>query len=161
MFSDFDQMADTSRIWIYQAAHKFTKEQEDTILQHGHSFCDQWEAHGVPLMSSIKVFYNQFIVIAVDEGYNNATGCSIDRSVALMQALEKAIGSSLFDRSNIAFLKNGEVFIKPLQGIKSEIASGEIHAEMITFNNLVKNVGEMKEKWQVQVGNSWLKRYFA
>ncbi len=161
MLVHFDEMPDTSRVWIYQSESKFTIPQIAEIENRGKSFCEAWEAHGNPLKSSIKVLHNQFIVIAVDEHYSSPTGCSIDKSVALIQSLESSLGISLFNRTNIAFLDESEVFIKPLQGIKNEISAGVINQETVTFNNLVQNLGELKEKWQVPVGDSWLKRYFA
>lgn len=161
MLISFDEMPNTARVWVYQSEKKFTDSQVVEIISKGNQFCENWAAHGNPLKSTIKIFHNQFIVIAVDENFNNTTGCSIDKSVALVQSLEQSLGISLFSRTNIAFLSKEEVFTKPLQGIKNEISSGVIDKETVTFNNLVQNIGELKEKWQIPVGESWLKRYFA
>lgn len=161
MFVELDEMAESSRVWIYQSDRKLDDQLTEIVESQGRDFCDHWQAHGNPLKSSVKVLHNQFIIIAVDESYNMATGCSIDKSVDLVRKLEQSLGVSLFDRTKIAFLKNNEVFTKPMNSIKNEISAGVIDQNTVTFNNLVQNLGELKHKWQVLVGDSWLKRYFA
>lgn len=161
MFVEFDELSDNSRVWVYQSDRNLDDNLAKVVESSGREFCENWEAHGQPLRSSVKVLHNQFIVISVDESFNMATGCSIDKSVDLVRKLEGSLNLSLFDRTNIAFLKDGEVFLSPMNGIKNEISAGVIDQNTVTFNNLVQNVGELKEKWQVRVGDSWLKRYFA
>ena len=161
MYIAFDNMPETARVWIYQSKQEISEEVAGLIEKHGKTFCDSWDAHGQPLKFSLKVLHNRFIVITVDESFNAASGCSIDRSVRLVQELEKAFALSLFDRTHVAFLKGDEVLLKPLNGIKNEISAGVIGQDTVTFNNLVQNLGEMKAKWKVPVGESWLKRYFA
>jgi len=161
MFVEFDEMTENSRVWVYQNDQKLDNNLTKVVESHGRDFCENWEAHGKPLKSSVKVLHNQFIVVAVDETYNMVTGCSIDKSVDLVRKLEGSLGLSLFDRTKIAFLKDDEVFTKPMNNIKSEISAGVIDKNTVTFNNLVQNLGELKEKWLVPVGDSWLKRYFA
>lgn len=161
MFVEFDEMAESSRVWIYQSDTKLDAQLREVVESQGRDFCNHWEAHGNPLKSSVKVLYDQFIIITVDEAYNMATGCSIDKSVDLVRKLEQSLGISLFDRTKVAFLKNDEVFTKPMNSIKNEISAGVIDQNTVTFNNLVQNLGELKQKWQVPVGDSWLKRYFA
>lgn len=161
MYIEFDEMPATARVWIYQSNTKLDSDLIKMIELQGQAFCENWEAHGQPLKSTFKVFHDQFLVISVDESYNMASGCSIDKSVELVRNLESRLGVSFFDRTNIAFLKEDEVFLKPMYTLKKEISAGAIDRDTVTFNNLVQNIGEMKEKWQVPVGDSWLNRYFA
>jgi hypothetical protein len=41
----------------------------------------KWAAHGTSLVSSYQLKYNRFIILAVDQDVQSATGCSIDASV--------------------------------------------------------------------------------
>jgi hypothetical protein len=41
----------------------------------------EWAAHGTSLVSSYQLKYNRFIILAVDQDVQSATGCSIDASV--------------------------------------------------------------------------------
>ena len=60
-----------------------------------HAFLTQWTAHGASLNAGVSIPYNRFIVIALDESQQEATGCSIDASVKIIQEIE-AITELLF-----------------------------------------------------------------
>lgn len=160
MLIPFDQMPKTARIWIYQADRSLTEAQQKAITQTTSQFVDQWAAHGNPLKSAFQLLYDQFLVIAVDESYNEASGCSIDASVGLVKHLEKELEVSFFDRTQVAFLVENQVFSRSMKDIKELVTTGEVSEDTLTFNNLVANVGQLDNEWLVPAGNSWLKRYF-
>ena len=160
MFVKFDKLPDTARVWIYQASTLLTDQQKKVIEGSAEEFCGQWAAHGTPLQSSFKVLHDKFLVLAVDEGFNMASGCSIDSSVRFMQMLEQKLGISFFDRTQVAFLINEQIFTADLKEIKTEIGSGKIDEETLTFNMQAQSLGEFNENWLVPAGNSWMKRYF-
>ena len=95
MMINFDEMPNDSRIWIYQSNRKFSQSEENEISIKIQTFLKDWTAHGSNLFSSYCIRYNRFIVIALNETKNKATGCSIDASVALIQSLEKDYGIDL------------------------------------------------------------------
>jgi hypothetical protein len=45
--------------------------------------------HGTSLESSYQLKYNRFIILAVNQDVQAATGCSIDSSVEFIQSLEQ------------------------------------------------------------------------
>jgi hypothetical protein len=74
---------------IYQSNRKFSDaEFSETALQ---SFLEGWAAHGTSLESSYQLKYNRFIILAVNQDVQAATGCSIDSSVEFIQSLEQKI----------------------------------------------------------------------
>ena len=134
----------------------------DFIEKAAADFCNNWAAHNIPLASSYKIYYNQFLVLAVDENQQGASGCSIDSSVGLIRTLENKLQCSFMDRTQIAFVTDtDEVVLEPMNQLKEKINEGIISEHTLTFNNLVKNVGELESVWKVPAGDSWLKRYFA
>ena len=160
MYVEFDELADRARVWIYQANIQLT-ENETTELQMGaQKFATSWATHGVGLKASAKVFHNQFLVLAVDESDQHASGCSIDSSVAFVKQAEKQFNLNFFDRSKVAVQNGEEVTLEPLNQLKNKIAEGKIQNDTITFNNLVATKGEMKEKWLAPAQDTWLARYF-
>ena len=54
-------------------------------------FIEAWTAHGKDLQAGYKIVYKRFIVIALNQNLNNATGCSIDASVHFIQAIRKRL----------------------------------------------------------------------
>ncbi len=160
MYIPFDQISPKSRIWIYQADRSLTGDQVTQIEDSGKKFSDGWEAHGKTLHASVKVFHHQFLVIAADESFNLTTGCSIDSSVGFVRSVAQDLQIDLFDRTQVAFLLNDEVFLAPLQSIKSKVAEGTITEETITFDNMVGDKASFEKQWLTPVKNTWLSKYF-
>lgn len=160
MYIPFEEMADSSRIWIYQADRLLTDGDENRIQSRCVAFFDQWAAHGQSLKSSFKIVHHKFLIISVDESHNQASGCSIDASVALVKELEQEMNINFFDRTRITFLVDDEIIDLPMNEIKSSVSTGKINASTITFNNLVEDIGSFNQNWKVEAKNSWLKRYF-
>lgn len=160
MFLHFDQLPKSARVWIYQSSRDLTDSEIGSITEELTSFCNGWVAHGAGLRSSFQVLYNRFIVIAVDEGYNMATGCSIDSSVNQIKFFENKYGLNFMDRTQVAFLIDNELYIESLSAIKSKVNEGVISSDTKTFNNLVETVGDFDAEWMIPASNSWLKRYF-
>ena len=101
MLVNFNTTANNSRIWIYAAEHKLTNDQENYILNHISVHLQNWEAHKVPLTAGLTILENHFIIIALDESKNGASGCSIDTLQNKIQEIEKELSVSLLNRLNI------------------------------------------------------------
>jgi hypothetical protein len=101
MLVDFNTTSDQSRIWIYAAEQKLTNEQENHILKSISDHLNNWEAHKVPLATGVTILEHHFIIIALDETKNGASGCSIDTLQNKIQEIEKELSISLLNRLNI------------------------------------------------------------
>ena len=113
MLVDFNITADQSRIWIYAAEQKLTQDQENHILKVISAHLQNWEAHKVPLTAGVTILENHFIIIALDETKNGASGCSIDTLQKLIQNLEKELSVSLLNRLNIFCKIEDEILCIP------------------------------------------------
>ncbi|MBU2915844.1 hypothetical protein [Reichenbachiella agariperforans] len=160
MIVPFDQLPDNARVWIYQADRILNTEDVQTITEESNRFLEGWAAHGAALKSSFKILHNKFLIVSVDESFNQASGCSIDASVGLVKTLEQKLKLSFFNRSQVCFIINDEVFESTITEIKSLIQEGKINRETLTFNNLVPTIKGLQEDWVVPAEDSWLKRYF-
>jgi len=161
MFVEFDSLQDSSRVWVYQSVRKFTETEEAIISKALHAFTQQWAAHGQPLKSSFKIYHNQFIVLAADERFNEASGCSIDDSVHVIKEIDQHFKLSLFDRSKVAFLKKDEVLVVPLNELSNAYAQCIWESASAVFNNVVTVKSDLNSKWIVPAGETWLKRYMT
>lgn len=160
MFVDFEQMPAHARVWVYQANRTLDKKTQKVIVDNLKKFIDEWDAHGKTLKGSAILLYNLFLIITVDEEYNQASGCSIDKSVHYLKELGEHLDVDFFDRSKQAFVQNGGIVLENFRNLKTHISAGMIEKETLTFNNAVTTVGEMKSEWQVPAGDSWLAKYF-
>ena len=67
MFIPYSEIANTSRVWVYQSNRKLSDKEVVFIQQKLLAFCNDWKAHQTHLISSYKVLYNRFIILLVDE----------------------------------------------------------------------------------------------
>ena len=88
MLVNFDTLPETARIWIYQCNRSFSDSELEEISKKTSVFLEEWAAHGADLQAGFEIKYKRFIVIALDQKINAATGCSIDASVKFIQDLE-------------------------------------------------------------------------
>ena len=110
--------------------------------------------------SSYLLKYNRFIIIAVNQEVQAATGCSIDSSVEFIQSLEKKYDVDLLDKMNVTFKLGEHVAHKPLIDFKKMVKDKAVTENTIVFNNLVNNIQEFNESWEVPAADSWHSRFF-
>ncbi|HEU0136758.1 MAG TPA: ABC transporter ATPase [Flavobacterium sp.] len=160
MYIPFENLPEESRIWIYQSNRKFSDEEFAEIENDLQSFVENWSAHGRSLEASYQLKYNRFIIIAVNQDVQPATGCSIDDSVAFIQKLEQNYHVDLLDKMNVTFKLGEHIAHKPLTEFKKMAKEKAVSENTIVFNNLVNTVGEWNEYWEVPANESWHSRFF-
>ncbi|MFD0964185.1 ABC transporter ATPase [Pseudofulvibacter geojedonensis] len=160
MYVPFSELPDHSRVWIYQSNRRFTEQELKEISAKIQEFLENWAAHGTGLQASFEIKYERFIILAVNQDTQTATGCSIDSSVQFIQQLEKEFEVELLDKMNVAFKQGDFVNFKPLTEFKKIAKSGAVGKKTIVFNNLVTNIAEYKEGWEIPAQDSWHGRFF-
>lgn len=155
------EMPDHARIWVYQSDRTFAPREKVFIEEQLAAFTGQWAAHGKQLLAAYSIERNQFIVLAVDESHHQASGCSIDSSVAVIRHIEQQTGVRLLDRSQVAFLDDDLVKVRPFNQLKAAVQNGEIREDTPVFNNAIQNAGEWKRQWVQPAAATWLSRYFS
>ena len=159
MLVDFNTLPEESRVWIYQANRSFTEEELTGIKEKLNAFIENWTAHGSDLQSGYTIEYKRFIVIALNQNISSATGCSIDASVHFIQQLEKEYNVDLMDKMNVSYKQGEYVAHKTLLDFKKMAKDKAVSKNTIVFNNLVNNIAEFKENWEVPASESWHSRF--
>ena len=153
MFIPYSEISNKSRIWIYQSNKKITINQKNEINNQLLDYCNNWNTHGQPVVSSFKI-YDWFICLFALEDVDPISGCSIDSSVLLIKSIGHKYKLDFFNRENIIFFNEGVSTILPLSEFKLMI-----HPDIIVYNNMVQNKKEFKNKWMVKVKDTWLCRF--
>ena len=161
MLVNFDSLDKTSRVWIYQSSKSFTIEEIEIIKSKIEEFIESWTRHGDDLKASYKIVYNHFIVLAVDERFNDVSGCSIDASVNLIKQIEKEFDTNLTDKLNISFKVGEAINIVKLSDFQEYAKENKITSNTIVFNNLVNTKADFDENWEVTANKSWHKRFLV
>ena len=160
MLVDFKTLPEESRIWIYQANRSFTDAEISEINEELKQFIQDWTAHGKELQAGYTIEYKRFIILGLNQRLNNATGCSIDASVHFIQNLEQKYKIDLMDKMNVSYKQGEYVAHKTLTEFRKMIKEKAVSKNTIVFNNLVTNIFEFKENWEVPASESWHARFF-
>lgn len=161
MFIPFDELKESSRIWIFQANRKLNQQEKNTISEVLKNFTSQWKAHNNPLNSSFTIDNDLHLVIGVDLSVNEATGCSIDALTHQIQQLGRMLDIDFFDRKAIAYEDAEAVEVVHFANLKKAVDEGDIQEQTLIYHNLIQSKGEMQDNWRVPAKESWIKRYLG
>tara|TARA_B100000809_G_scaffold200250_1_gene200479 strand:- start:5154 stop:5639 length:486 start_codon:yes stop_codon:yes gene_type:complete len=159
MLVDYNSLPNTARVWVYQSDRKFEKDDLAVIKEEATEFINSWTRHGDDLKGGYTVLHNQFLILALDESFANASGCSIDSSVRFIKKIESQLSVDLMNKLNVSFKDGENINIVPLADFQKYAKTDKICSETIVFNNMVQTKGEMATKWQVAAKNSWHQRF--
>lgn len=147
-------MNPSSRIWFYGLTQPLSEAQSEELVQLMDEFVSQWKAHGAQLAAAYQWINHQFLFIAVDEGQQQATGCSIDKSVHLLQEFGAKHSVDFFNRM-LVHAQTGEGFISySTATLKAAIAEGLVDENTPVMHTTAATLGEigsglipLKESW--------------
>jgi len=161
MFVDFETLANSSRVWIYQSNRKFNDKELEIIKKRLLDFVNSWKRHGDDLKASFTIKYNQFIILAVDEETNTISGCSIDASIYLIKQIESDFKVSLVDKLSIAYKGFQCIDVVKIDEFKELLQQEKINQNTIVFNNMIYSIKELNKNWEIPIEKSWHSRYLV
>lgn len=160
MITSFSQMDKSSRIWIYQSNRKLIDSEIVEIEVMLNDFLSSWTAHGNELRTAFQIKYKRFIIIALNESSTAVTGCSIDSCIHFIQQLESKYEINLLDKMNISFKQGEFISYKSICDFKKLVKNKSVSRKTIVFNNLVTDISDFIENWEVPAEKSWHARFF-
>jgi len=160
MYIPFENLPEESKIWIYPSNRKFSEQELAAIETDLKLFLDSWDSHGTGLESSYQIKYNRFILLAVNQEVQPASGCSIDKSVQFIQQLEQKYQVDLLDKMNVTYKTGEHIAHKTLLDFKKMAKEKAVSEHTIVFNNLVNGIQEFNDCWEVPAAESWHSRFF-
>ena len=153
MLVPYSSMSPDSKVWIYQSDRKILNQELNLIRNRLQSFCDDWMSHGKPVKSSFKLS-PWFICFFIDESVQQISGCSIDSSVTIIQAIQNEYDLNFFNRMNIVFIEEKKTKILSLVDFKKCIKP-----DIMIYNNMITVKKEFEENRLIPVKDSWLNQY--
>jgi len=160
MITDFKNIPDDSRVWIYQSNRDFTDLDIKIIKNKTTFFIDNWKAHGNDLQASYLIKERRFLVIAVNEKFNPIGGCSIDYSLQLVNDISNTINLHLLDRLLVNYRSANKIKSISLKDLKNKIKNRSFLPETIIFNTTVKTKKELSTDFELKISSSWLSKFF-
>ncbi|MCU0356570.1 MAG: hypothetical protein MUE95_03220 [Cyclobacteriaceae bacterium] len=159
MFVPFESLPDQSRVWVYQSVRPLTPGEQETISSYLQEFTQHWQAHQQPLQASFTILNDHYVVLAVNESYNQASGCSIDTSVRAMQQIVQQLHIDFFNRNYVGFMMEDRVVMLKLSELADKQAAGLWNEDTMVFNALAGTKGEINNRWLLKASETWLTRY--
>jgi len=160
MITDFKNIPDDSRVWIYQSNRDFSDSEIKIINNKTALFLDNWKAHGNELQASYLIKERRFLVIAVNEEFNPIGGCSIDYSLQLVNDISTTINLDLLDRLSVNYISENKIKSISLRDLKNKIKNRSFSPETIIFNTTVKTKKELSSDFELNISSSWLSKFF-
>ncbi|MCZ4319808.1 ABC transporter ATPase [Aequorivita viscosa] len=161
MLTEFKNLPDDSRVWIYQANRKLSDAEVAEITELTNDFLTKWTAHGAELEAALEIKYNRFIVIGLNQANASASGCSIDTSVHFIQSLQEKFDVDFLDKMNVTFYSGEYIAYKPLADFRKMAKDKSVSKNTVVFNNLVNTKAEYLENWEVPAHESWHNRFLS
>jgi len=121
-------------------------------------FVGGWQAHGSQLAAAYRLIANKFLIIAVDETQQQATGCSIDKSVHLLQEFGAKQGLDFFNRMLIHVVEDGSFTSYTTSELKEAIASGKVNGATQVMHSTATTLKE-SGSGTLDLANSWAAKY--
>lgn len=157
--ADWKNLPDDSRVWIYQADRLLTDAEVAHIQNAAKQFVEGWSTHGTPLQADIDIFDHLFLMVMVDEHHASASGCSIDKSVAFVRAMENDLKLSFMDRMKVAVEINSGIELVSLHALSDLKQAGKITDHTLVHNPLVKDKKEFLAGFKLPISESWHKQF--
>ena len=161
MLVPFKSLPKNSRIWIFPSSKEIDIHKKSKIKERLVKFISDWTSHNKNIQAGFELPYNRFIVIALNQNLQNASGCSIDSLMNIIQIFEKEFDLILLDRMNVLYRdKTRKIEYLTLKDFVKMVKYKSINSSTTVFNNLVINKEEYMDLWEVPAINSWHSRYF-
>jgi hypothetical protein len=155
---------DSSKIWIYQSNRFFSDEEVQWLHEVLSNFTQQWTSHSRQLKASYELIDRLFIVLAVDQSQDAASGCSIDKSVKVIQSIEDQLGLQLMDRLRFACLlspSDTQPQLFHLEDFKAAYQQGILTLESLVYDNLIYTKTDLLHNWKKPLKNAWHLKYLS
>lgn len=156
---NIEQLADTSRVWIYQSDRVLSNDDKATISEDLEQFVMSWTAHDRSLKAAYEIRHNRFVLFYVDESMTGASGCSIDKSVGVVTDLGSRLGIDFFNRMSFAYWANDDVHVVD-SGTFAELYQNKVITDdTLVFDNLVQTKSALQSIWKKKLSESWHARF--
>lgn len=127
----------------------------DFIQKEMTQYMKRWNAHGKSLMSDFDLVEQLFLVVAVDERYVGASGCSIDGLISFIRDMGNACSLEFLDRSLITYRDiNNQIIHKSRTAFKEYIRIHGNQEIKSVFDITIQRLSDFN-CFEKKFGESW------
>ncbi|MEP6989974.1 MAG: hypothetical protein ABJA80_03520 [bacterium] len=153
----FETLPDSARVWIFGSDQPLAEPGTKALLDGVDLHLADWKAHGAPLTVARQWRDGRFLVVAVDQSTEGATGCSIDGLFRVLQQLEREAGSSLVGGGRVFYRdSNAAVQSAARDEVAALAASGGITKDTVVFDTSIVDLGTFRACFERRAKDSWV-----
>jgi hypothetical protein len=157
---ELEALSDSSRVWIYQAERRLTKDESFWADMTIKQFAKNWTSHNRDLKGFGGVIKNVFLVIVLDqEASSQASGCSIDALVHTIEDMGRELQVDFMDRMLFYFQVEDQIEGIHMQQLADAYAEGRINDDTLVYDNLVSSKSKLLQDWLKPLKDSWHIRF--
>lgn len=154
---EFAALPAGARVWIFASDRPLVGDEAKVLLAETDRFLEQWKAHGAPLRSAREWRDDRFLAIGVDPTAEQASGCSIDGLFRGLQAMERALSTSLVAGGRVFYRDaRGAPQMVPRKDVTSLFDRGAISDDTPVFDTSLTSAGNYRERFEQPARESWL-----
>lgn len=152
----FDTLPDDARLWVFAAAADIDEFDSPKLLNAVDLFLADWAAHGHALTCASHWRDERFLIVAVDQRTEGASGCSIDGLFRTLVELEKGVGTSLVGGGLIFFRDEFGLIHSVSRADFLELArQGGVTSSTTVFDTTVSTMADYRAKFEGPAEKSW------
>jgi hypothetical protein len=149
-------LSEESKLWLYQCNRNLSDSEKEEISEKLRQFCKEWTAHNLQLKADFEIIDNRIIALVVDESMNDASGCSIDKSVNRLKSIGAELNIDFFNRTNMLFKINNQIESIDFKEVAEKYSNGEINKNSMIYNMNLSLFGELKTQFLIPFEAHWL-----
>lgn len=153
-------LKDSARIWIYKADRVLNDKEIECVNRKLDQFLDQWNTHGKNLVAEAWIEDKVFIILAIDEDHQAASGCSIDQSVHFIRQIGDRMNIDFFDRMVFVYQDDeGEPHFVGARDLCKIYEKGIVDDDTLFYNTLLEDKGSWNQKKMQPLAKSWHSKF--
>ena len=158
----FPTLPDDARCWIYTADHALSEAEQETLLDKLQSFFAGWTSHQRPVQGEALLVEGRFVILAAALAEGDISGCGIDKSVHLIEAVAQEMGFAWISPLQVFFRDaDGSVQHTSRPAFRRLVGEGTITAETTVFDVSLTTLGALRQgAFELPAGASWHARVF-
>lgn len=153
-----ETLPDDSRLWIFGARAPLDDVDAPRLMGAVDRFLNDWTAHGQPLTCARELVTEHFLVVAVDERTEDASGCSIDGLFRILKQAEEGIGTTMVGGGIVHFRgPMGLVHSCTRAEFTLMALEGDANGETPVFDTTLTKLGDYRARFERPARASWHK----
>jgi hypothetical protein len=160
---EFMNLPDTARLWCFGADRDLADTESEVLAATVARFVERWTAHDQRLAAGFEWRDARFLLVAVDEGVESASGCSIDSLLRQLRTLESELSVNLADGRLVWFRDaDGTVQSVPRDEFRDLASRGKIGPDTAVFDLSLTDVGQVRSGgFELLASEGWHSRYLS